>query len=259
MNKRIIQPLRNRRDFDVKIHVFNVNISNFVIDGVVTNQFDYLIIPFDSIEIINQNGEFEKSIFLKCGKNLSRIGCRVEVLPHFKKINIFRQMYAESRVGEYISDHEDEYDVIVSFVPDLYFVINITVDNVLAASKNESIVWTTAHYDWDGYTNGYYIGHPKPMSKIMRRFEIVEKLTGITEWVPNYETILKRAFQFHSITRRITPEVFFKIRANKKVKWVNGVNLWWGWKKIPVTNKFKWFVIRSAGRFQNELNKVQGY
>ena len=89
---------------------------------------------------------------------------------------------------------------------------------VRAAMHIVTAVYTAALLDAMGYTNGFYIGHPRPVARVLLRF------LHWNEDLPtkhDYEYLLKKAFQRHGLQRRVTRVLFEKIRAPVCVAWCN--------------------------------------
>ena len=90
-------------------------------------------------------------------------------------------------------------------------------------------VYTTGVNDADGFTNGFYIGHPRPLSQVMGPVRVAHsqlmKLdigSGVYDgatYPNNYEVLLRRAFEQHGILHRQTGLIFFKIRASGQPFW----------------------------------------
>ena len=111
--------------------------------------------------------------------------------------------------------------------PDFHFAMDVEVADVRRAAAERGAVFTTVMNDADGYTNGFYIGHPVPLARIMSRFYAHTKLMALElgqrydgqRFPHNYEVLLRRAFVRHNVQRLRTSMVFFKIRANGHPFW----------------------------------------
>ena len=115
------------------------------------------------------------------------------------------------------------YDVVVALTADYYTALDISLQDVRYAAQSECAVFTSAMSDLEpaavanGFANGFYIGAPLLVAKVMRRLDDAKL------WQPRpphaYESHLKRAFELHRIERRPTPMIFFKVRADGSVVW----------------------------------------
>jgi hypothetical protein len=83
--------------------------------------------------------------------------------------------------------------------------------DLVLASPNR--VLTTRVNPGSGLTNGFYVGTPEPLSKIMSRF------SGYDRFFPcwDYEQIVLRAFVFHKVEHGFSKMMFFKVRNNGAV------------------------------------------
>ena len=59
------------------------------------------------------------------------------------------------------------HDVAVVTGPDYHLALDISPVDVRRAAMEQRTVYTTGVNDADGYTNGFYIGHPRPLSQVM--------------------------------------------------------------------------------------------
>ena len=93
------------------------------------------------------------------------------------------------------------YDVVVALTADYYTALDISLQDVRYAAQSECAVFTSAMSDLepaaDGFANGFYIGAPLLVAKVMRRLDDAKL------WQPRpphtYESHLKRAFELHRI------------------------------------------------------------
>ena len=87
----------------------------------------------------------------------------------------------------------------------------------VVSSDGQPFVFTTQVQDRGGLTNGYYLGRPGAVAGIMDRFRYARPGH---EPFRNYEHLLLRAFQDSGTARRVTDQVFFKVRASGDVHWL---------------------------------------
>ena len=92
-----------------------------------------------------------------------------------------------------------------------------TGPTAVVSSDGQPFVFTTQVQDRGGLTNGYYLGRPGAVAGIMDRFRYARPGH---EPFRNYEHLLLRAFQDSGTARRVTDQVFFKVRASGDVHWL---------------------------------------
>ena len=84
--------------------------------------------------------------------------------------------------------------------------------DVVRESQLRDAVLTTAVEHAEGYIDGFYIGSPTSLVRVLRRFDKFEYYMHIHR---DYEWVLKQSFERHGIRRLVTDMVFFKVRANR--------------------------------------------
>ena len=94
---------------------------------------------------------------------------------------------------------------------DLVFPLNLTTLDVREAAASDNLIFTSACNDAGGVTNGFYVGAPRVLSVVLRRYDEFERHMHIRN---DYEAVLKSAFELNGIERRVTRAVFFKVRAS---------------------------------------------
>jgi hypothetical protein len=205
LNKNLVKPLQ--KEFDVDIFVCNNNIGNSIIDGVHINN-DYNAIPYDFCEEMIQSN---------IDKRIAKISKKCTIKFHHyhynKKItqNAMRIMYVEYRVGCFLQKKINKYKCAVVCSTDFYLGKKININDVKNALKDTKSVFTTNVCDWDGYTDGFYIGNLKPLIPILKRFNTIHNHLPTDK---GYEYLLKLYFLKNKIKRKITDMPFCKIRAN---------------------------------------------
>ena len=200
------------KHYKVDIYVFNNNVDKLIIDGVVQNNTDSKVIQSTHYEEESQATIDNKICNLIHERNIDTT-MRYDYPQNTIK-NAIRQMYSEEKVGKFIESHIEDYDCAIVCNPDIYFTNEINLSHIEIAMNNTDCVFTTNIHDAQGYTNGFYIGAPKPISRILKRFSILELLLPTNK---DYEYLLKRAFEINNITRLISDTAFLKIRSDKSV------------------------------------------
>lgn len=206
--KNLIEPLK--KDNDVSIYVFNLDVERSVVDGRSVNQMNYRIIAADYCEQYKQSildkelDVYYQEGICKMRHDYTNISIR----------NAIRQMYSEYRVGMYLEKHRDDFDCAVVCGPDYYLLRPINTDDVNNCMIDTSIVYTSSVNDGQGITNGFYIGSIDPMVKILKRYENIRELLPTKR---DYEYLLKKTFIKHEVSRRITDMLFVKVRNNQSI------------------------------------------
>tara|TARA_B100000927_G_scaffold28499_1_gene21150 strand:+ start:320 stop:1687 length:1368 start_codon:yes stop_codon:yes gene_type:complete len=209
MVERMIDPLKTV--YDVDVYVFNLDVGTTVVDGRPVNAMNYNIIKMTYYEEYKQeelddelDALYETGMF-KMRRDYTAISIR----------NAVRQMYSECRVGMFLENNQDKYSAAVICGPDYYLLNRINMYDVERCMSEENIIYTTDVNEGDGYTNGFYIGHTKPMIKILKRYEIIDQLMPTTR---DYEYLLKKTFEIYGIQRKLTDMLFVKIRNNDTIR-----------------------------------------
>ncbi len=219
---RILNPLC--KNFKVEIYIFNIDVKDEKVDGRRINRTDIVKLNFDFLE-------------QKCQADIDEI-IKDKLKPmsyggneNKSTINSYRTMYSELMVGEFLEKNSEKYDLAIISSSDFFFHNTISIEKINECFDEDNVVYTTnVHDSQDGYTDGFYVGKPKNIIKIMSRYREIEKYHLLE--TDNYERILKRSFILNDIERKIFPISFCKIRANRDV---------WGPKKIDIKDKFKPF------------------
>lgn len=205
--KRRIYNVLVEAGYTVKVFVYNLDVGTQPVDGVVLSQ-DLSNFPF--VEYQHQSekqADVDVKIDTLCRKERCRF--RADYKPVTVR-NALRQLYSEKRVGDFLA--EDNSDIAIVCGPDFYIANDINTKHVRDAMTC-NCVYTSQVNDAQGYTNGFYIGKPKNVARIMNRFN---EYKGSNK---DYEYYVKRAFEMHRIKHKSTDIVFFKIRASGKVHW----------------------------------------
>jgi hypothetical protein len=156
--------------------------------------------------------------------------------PHSPRVvqNSMRQMYSEARLGAMLRAHASQLDVAVVTGPDFYLNLDVSVRDVLRVARRspdaQNLVFLSRTQEISGFTNGYYIGSPHSVAKIMDRYS---SFPDPNRTALSYENVLQRAFVNHRVRRADTEQVFFKVRNNGKVQWSGGMGSAGGRKGAP--------------------------
>lgn len=208
ITKKLIDPLK--REFDVDIYVFNLDVENSIVDGRSVNSLNYKIIKSDYCESRKQS-DLDKEIDVYYQSGICKMRhdyTKVQI------INAVRQMYSEYRVGKFLEEHRGDYDTAIVCGPDYYLLNEISLDDVRKSVIQENTIYTTTVNDGQGYTNGFYIGNLNSLINVLKRYEI------ITDLLPSkydYEYLLKQCFIKYDIVRNITDLLFVKVRNNQSI------------------------------------------
>lgn len=201
-------------NYDLDIYIFNNNIENNLIDNTIVDNNMINIIPYTIKEEKTQT-TIDNEIREYINKYNVNTKMRSDYTENTIK-NSLRQMYSEEQVGIYIENNPNKYKCIIVCGPDYYLLNKLNIKYIDNIIKGEKCVYTTNVNDAMGYTNGLYIGQPINITKILKRFSIVNKLLPTNK---DYEYLLKHVFISNKIERQILDIDFVKIRANKKISY----------------------------------------
>ena len=175
---------------------------------LILNNNDTNIIDSNYFEEVDQE-LIDKDIDLLC----SKVTCKMSYYDDITMKNAIRQMYSEYRVGLFVEKNKNKYDSVIVCGPDFYLLNNINLEHVNNTIINP-IVYTTRVNQAHGYTNGFYIGNPHSIIKILKRYETLSDNIPTDK---DYEFVLKKSFDDNKVNTDLTEMLFFKIRANKNI------------------------------------------
>ena len=202
----LVVPLK--KEFDIDIFVYNLNVEGAKVDGRVLDQEDVKLIPFN-FKNEDLQTDVDKVLNIKCK---DRCQYREDYGAATER-NAMRQLHSEKKVGDFLASHECEFACVCG--PDYYLARKINMDHV-RDSIATSTIYTSQVNDAEGYTNGFYFGKPGQLIKILNRYDEFQSSNHDYEWG------VKRAFVEHSLQRKATDMVFWKIRASGNVSWQGG-------------------------------------
>ena len=213
INDNIIDQLK--KEYEVDIAIFNNNVEECLVDGVKVNNNDMSIIPYDflfeykqtfiDLEIKKIEGDDKDFSSYDRWKNQKKNGLRL--------------MYVESQVSKFLDENKDKYTYALITNADYFYLNKFPLECISNIRKN--IIGTSHHWEaCDMCTDGFYIGQPNTISKIMKRIHYYygviqeyENPNGL-----NYERILNECIKFNNINRLKIDIFFLKIRANLHLK-----------------------------------------
>lgn len=145
-----------------------------------------------------------------------------------------RALYAEKRVGDFLTHVMDRYDLVIALSSDIFLLQDISrADKELLISVPNNTLFVSGDGDYGGYTNGLYMGSVGVVRYVMMRWHMARKLTTLGG---NYEGWLKRRCQDNGVVVRKLDNhsegrSFFKIRHDgclkKRAPWAgDGEELW---------------------------------
>jgi len=218
---------------DVFAH--NVDVGHALVDGCTLRQSDLadLVASGAVVETVEQ-AVADAAIAAKCGTEASLGSCRFksDVYSDAQMHNALRQLHAEYRVGQHIQAHASAYDVAIVAGPDFYFAANVSAADVRAAARPDHarVVFTSDTNDGlrgTGITDGFYIGQPSALLPVLSRFVELPGLVAQARRPDDYEHALQRTFDKHSVVRKISPTLWFKVRADSRFVYQGSVVRWW--------------------------------
>ena len=236
---RVLRPLREHGASKIDIYVFNIDTQSASVDGnVAVNASDAHLIPHNVYESMLQN-DVDRLVSQRCASMPPGFSCKfsyyaregadakarqtVKVAAR-RQLNAMRQLYSEARIGHFLVRRLTKYDVALVIGPDMFLALNISIADVLTASRSLHSIVTSLVCDAgrskneSGITNGFYIGHPLALANVLLRLEQTEHWRS-TDPPFDYESLVRRSFDHHGQVRKPTTMVFFKIRADGKVEW----------------------------------------
>lgn len=237
MRQEVMERMR-AHGLQTDVYVFNMDTGGAPVDGnVVANQSDLQVVPATVLESQIQR-EADRDIAVQCAAMPPNHQCAFSYYPTSHKVpytspkklatavserrhlNAMRQLYSERAVGRFLQ--HTQYDVAVVCSSDLYLALPLHMPDIWSAISLPNVLWTTAINDAGlrektGFTDGFYIGQPESLSKVLRRLD--ESALWSLPSPYDYEVFLRRAFDHHGLVRKVTPMVFFKVRANKVIEY----------------------------------------
>ena len=203
INNNIVDQLK--KEYEVHIAVFNNNVEECRVDGELINNKGLSIIPCDHMHECEQTSVDEGIAKTSAGKWrwVCGSGCGQ---------NGLRQMYMESKVSKFLAEHKDTYEYAVVSNPDYFYTNKLSLEWL--EHVDQETILTCHHKDFGGITDGFCLGHPESVSKIMARIHFFQEMR-IGKL--NYEKILQCSFDFNSTKRHNIGLMFAKIRADGSV------------------------------------------
>lgn len=213
INDNIIDELK--KEYEVDIAIFNNNVEECLVDGVKVNNNDMSIIPYDFLFEYKQTFiDFEVKKIEGEDKDFSSYNQWKN-----QKKNGLRLMYVESQVSKFLDENKDNYTYALITNADYFYLNKFPLECI--SNIRENIIGTSHHWEaCDMCTDGFYIGQPNTISKIMKKIHYYygviqeyENPNGL-----NYERILNECIKFNNINRLKIDIFFLKIRANLHLK-----------------------------------------
>ena len=234
----VVKPLQASAA-EVQLYVFNNDVGeNATVYGVKLSLEDVRLVPHHHFEQRTQ-ASIDEEVARRCAT--ARCRFRADYSDRDAQ-NALRQLFAEARVGEFLRGHVAHFDVAVVIGPDILLPLPLPLRHVELAAVHENVVYTSMQNDADGYTDGLYIGRPKTVATVLRRLdELARHMAGYASpHGPDFEGLLKAAFDAHGVRRAVLPMVFLKVRASGEVEWQG--------KRLYFLSQHQADVVRSVGR-----------
>ncbi|MEC8881995.1 MAG: hypothetical protein VX737_01775 [Pseudomonadota bacterium] len=216
MHKKIIIPLE-KSGYNVTVHIINNDIGDVLIDGKSLNPDAFNALGFKSVDHYKQS-DIDKVIFSHCTRHINCSKNQQKLQQDRVYLNIFRQMFLEQKVADYLFEHGDHFDLALAAISDMYPLIELDSNDVLHASKLSSAIYMSGQSDQKGYTNGLYIGRPMLVAKSLSGLDH-ESLYDHFELIPFYERRLKMSMDEMGIGRFKSSFNFCKMRASHCCSW----------------------------------------
>jgi len=203
-HENIFQPLSDL-GINYSITYINNNIENTLIDGL-PQDCNYMKIVKDNqyIEMRQKAVDIE---IVKRYPNYSQLFKSKNIA--LKNLNPARNSFIETVVADYLVDyqHSKGYKKVIAFCSDNYFGKKLH-KQYLTEDKN-IILCSDSNPAIGGITNGFYIGNPLNISRLISSFCILHKRFF------GYENILQHNAARYKLSIKVIPFRFIKIRNNK--------------------------------------------
>lgn len=218
--ERIVSPLQ-QAGMHVRIGIVTADVGAHSIDGCKLSLSNLSVVPYDDLKIVPDELA-DAEIDGNCTYTLTHCPMfRVQKLSLPTRRNAMRMQYMEAETGRFLKRAvaKDQVDVAVVMLGDAMPVVNVSVADVRAASQLNSTVFLSGIGNAGGYTNGFYIGHPEPLTRILLRNDYYMRGHLKVSRGRSYEANLAAAFRQFGVRMLLAHErmPFFKIRADNYV------------------------------------------
>lgn len=217
LKTRVLDVLREQQ-MEVYIALLGMQVGDAVVDGCPTRAADDKIIPYDHYQPISQKAadayideHCGPPMLLKCPLLMVQVGS-----IEFRR-NGLRQLYVEAAAGRYLSRVGAKFDAAIAVVPDYFALDNISTAAVRESAVRRDVVFASNACSAGGITNGFYVGHPTAVAKVMRRGDAFFNGTLPVQRGGGYEKTLAAGFYHHNIQVKLLDWFFVKIRSNALV------------------------------------------
>ena len=219
---RLVDVLR-ARGVDVEVAIFNIDVQHAKVDGVFVNASDSdRIVPHAHYESHRQR---DIDTYLRGWSPQTRV-FRMPYAPGWHRAvynNGMRQLFIEDRVAKFLKRNHQRFDAAIAAVPDNLVLFDVRLADVARAIEMNDAMFIPNFRDHGGYTNGYYIGAPQVLARVMRRLHEMdsysETVLNGTDHDLGYEGFLTCALRAHRVRRLVTAQQFFRVRASRHVGW----------------------------------------
>ena len=216
IHKKIIIPLE-KSGYDVTVHIINNDIGDALIDGKSVNSDVFNALGFKSVDHYKQS-DIDEVIFSHCKDHVNCFKNQQKLQQDRVYLNIFRQMFLEKKVADYLFEHGDHFDWALAAISDMYPLIELDSKDILQASKLSSAIYMSGQADQKGYTNGLYFGRPILVAKSLSGMDH-ESLYDDFEALSFYVRRLKMSMAEMGIGRVVSSMNFCKMRASHCCSW----------------------------------------
>jgi hypothetical protein len=207
MRNKVINVLQDENTIDI----YGFNMITDTVDDTILNQNDISEIPFTYYEEANQS---EIDILLENIKQKNNIRF-MSTYPEQTTQNALRQLYSEYRVGLFLEQIKNNYDLAIIINSDLWIANNICIEHIDTCYRQNKIFISDVNPGY-GLTNGFYFGNISMLILLLLRYQDIDKYFPCNY---DYEYIVKQCILNNNIDYDLTNIVFFKIRANQIVHW----------------------------------------
>ena len=218
--ERIVGPLQ-RAGMHMRTSIVTADPGNHSIDGCQLSLDNLTVVPYDDLQIVPDKIA-DAEISKHCTHSLALCPMfSVQKLSLSTQRNAMRMQYMEAETGRFLQRARamGQIDVAIVMLGDAMPVVNVSVADILAASMRNSSVFTSGIGNAGGATNGYYVGQPEPLSRLLLRNDYYMRGKLQVQRGRSYEANLLAAFEQFSVQLLLAHKSmpFFKIRADNYI------------------------------------------
>ena len=214
INRMIVKPLE--RDYDVEIYGFNNQVDNIdTLDGQPIQKSSADTIKTNHKLVYEEVKQSVLDEYIK--RDNSWLTHSWKAHTDFQRKNAIRQFYLEQHVADYIIHSNNDYDLVIALIADIYPLVHLSMDGI---NMTDNVVNTASfQYDWKKkatrkLTNGYYIGNKQTVAKIMSTVVTTTSSLENQNALNKYEAMLYKTVVENKLEYHLTDMLFCKLRSS---------------------------------------------